>query len=213
MGIEIAVGQCYGLAAGPDDRSGRKGEILKGDRLLIGFSLGAIGLAVAIVLWGDAVTGRTRFRLRDPDGELVTERTLRGRWTLLYFGYTRCADSCPTTLANLVRARDELGGRSALVRNVFVTIDPAHDTPDRLRSYAAAFSPALLPLTGSAGDVAAAERAFGVAVHAEAGGADNGVIAHSDLVYVLDPRFKLRTTIAGTARPVAIEKTLDRLLD
>lgn len=87
--------------------------------------------------------------LEDLDGNPVNLAEFRGWTTVVFFGYTHCPDVCPATLLNLSRAMEELGRRADRVRVVFVTVDPARDTPERLRSWLANFHPGIIPLRGS----------------------------------------------------------------
>ena len=137
----------------------------------------------------DAVGGA--FRLTASDGRSIDERSFPGRYTLLYFGYTHCRDVCPATLNALAGALDALGRKAALVQPLFVTVDPGRDTPQVLRTYLVAFTPRLLGLTGTPGQLGAIERAYRVTslIHSPApGGYD---IDHSSVLYLmgLDGRF------------------------
>jgi protein SCO1/2 len=119
-------------------------------------------------------------RLIDQAGRPVPMDELRGRWLLVYFGYTACPDACPTALARISRALALLGPAGAGLVPVFVTVDPARDRPEVLRTYLAHFSPRIRGLTGSSGAVAEAARTFGVPVRARGGGVgfDHGVLIH-----------------------------------
>src|ERR1700735_1280717 len=81
------------------------------------------------------------FSLIDGDGHAVTDQTYRGKFMLVYFGYTYCPDVCPTTLSAVADAMDKLGPAASQVRPVFITIDPARDTPSVVKQFAAAFGP------------------------------------------------------------------------
>jgi protein SCO1/2 len=100
--------------------------------------------------------------LQRTDGKPAAMRDLPRRWLLVYFGYTRCADVCPTALADLAEVMDRLGPIAARVQPIFVTLDPARDTPPSLDSYVSLFRADILPLTGSEASVAAAARRFNV---------------------------------------------------
>lgn len=154
------------------------------------------------------------FRLADTDGRPVTLASLRGAPVLLFFGYTRCTDFCPLTLDRLSRAVRELGGRAGGARIVFVTVDPAHDTPDVLREYVARFGPRVTALTGDSAALAAAWQGYGVysmpktggpsvPAHAGHNGAHPtggpGALAHSGVVYGIDRDGDLRVIITEGA--------------
>lgn len=125
------------------------------------------------------------------DGKPASAQLLRGHWTLLYFGYTSCQDVCPTTLHTLARvAHDPASGvASGRTGIAFVTIDPAHDTPARMRAYLASFDARIAGLGGDPGAV----RRFGAAAGAGSAASESG-IDHSTSIYVLD----------AAARPVAV---------
>lgn len=113
----------------------------------------------------------------------------RGKVVLLYFGYTFCPDICPTSLAATARALKELSPEAAAqVQTIFVSVDPARDTPEHLKEYVAFFHPSILGVTGTDQEVAAAARPYGV-VYArhEATGAGGYVVDHSAYTYLVAP--------------------------
>ena len=83
------------------------------------------------------------------DGRTVTDRTFRGRFLLVYFGYASCPDICPMTLGRVADALGILGTRADRLQPLFITIDPGRDTPALVGRYAARFSPRLIGLTGT----------------------------------------------------------------
>jgi protein SCO1/2 len=118
------------------------------------------------------------------DGKPVPAAQLRGRWSLLFFGYTSCPDVCPTTLESLARAaRDPaLGVANGTTQVIFASVDPAHDTPAVLRTYLAAFDSRFLGFTGSVD----ALREFAAAAGAGWTSSD-GRVDHSTSIFVLNP--------------------------
>ncbi len=129
------------------------------------------------------------FQLTSSDGQPVTDRSFRGRYVLAYFGYTSCRDVCPTTLTAVADALDVLGPKAERVQPLFITVDPARDTPDVLRRYVGGFSPRLLGLTGTPRQIAQMQRDYRVTsiVHpASAPGADYAV-DHSSVLYLIGP--------------------------
>jgi protein SCO1/2 len=94
------------------------------------------------------------FTLQDGDGRQVTDRNFRGKYMLVYFGYTFCPDACPTTLNEVVDALDRLGAKADHIQVIFITVDPKRDIPTVVKQYAAAFSPRLICLTGSPEQIA-----------------------------------------------------------
>jgi protein SCO1/2 len=94
------------------------------------------------------------FTLTGGDGRPVDASAFRGRVALVYFGYTHCPDVCPETMARLMEVLAKLGPRANDVRILFVSVDPARDTPQALQSYVAAFDAAhARGLTGSDGQI------------------------------------------------------------
>ncbi len=88
------------------------------------------------------------FTLVSDTGARITDQSFPGKYKLIYFGYTQCADICPITLSTLVAALNRLGTKAALVQPLFITLDPARDTPTALHHYVTAFTPRLIGLTG-----------------------------------------------------------------
>ncbi len=132
------------------------------------------------------------FSLTDQNGTARHDSDFRGKLMLVYFGYVYCPDICPTTLAAMSQALDQLGPESDQVQPIFITVDPERDTPAQLKLYAANFHPRLLALTGSADQVAAAEKDYRVYAKKvpEPGQADY-LMDHSSFIYLMDRNGKL----------------------
>jgi protein SCO1/2 len=128
------------------------------------------------------------FALTDQHGTPFTATSLRGRWSLVFFGFTRCPDVCPNTLAALAQARAGLAGVRKDFSVVFVSVDPDRDPPGELGSYVEHFDPAFVGVTGPTAELDRLTRALGV-IYAKAplGGGDYSV-DHSAAVLVIDPR-------------------------
>ena len=135
------------------------------------------------------------FALTDHRGQPVTLESYRGHPVLLFFGYTRCPDVCPLTLARLARATEGMGEGPNGLRIVMVTVDPEHDTPERLAEYAARFGPHVQGLTGSPEALERVRTAYGVHVapagHAGHGGGQ-GALGHTPVVFGIDRAGRLR---------------------
>jgi protein SCO1/2 len=129
------------------------------------------------------------FSLTAPDGKVVTDQTYRDRWQLIYFGYTLCPDACPTTLNDIAGALEKLGPLADKVQPIFITVDPARDTPKVMGDYVKAFDPRIVGLTGSPDAVASAARAFRVyfAKVPDKDAPDGYLMDHSSVVYVMRP--------------------------
>ena len=129
------------------------------------------------------------FELVQGDGKTVTDRSLRGKYLLIYFGYTSCEDVCPVTLTSMAAALDILGRRGDQIQPLFITVDPERDTPSVMQRYVSAFMPQLIGLTGSPEAVRRAADAYrigGVVRHA---GPDlaHYVVDHNSVIYLVGP--------------------------
>lgn len=135
---------------------------------------------------GEAAVGGP-FRLVDQDGAARSPADYRGRFMLVYFGYSFCPDVCPTTLAEIASALDKLGPKARRIVPIFITIDPERDTPAVLKTYLKSFGGRFVGLTGSVKAVAAAARAYHVYIrkHPIAGG--GYAMDHSGVVYLMGP--------------------------
>jgi protein SCO1 len=153
------------------------------------------------------------FTLTAPDGTTVTDATYRGEWLLVFFGYTNCPDTCPTTLMEIAAALEELGPDAAEVQTLFITVDPQHDTPDMMGSYTEAFDPRIVGLTGSPQQVAAVSEAYGaygVARQSEADG--DHLMYHSTYIYVMDPQGQFVEGLDSDTSGSSIAETLRELV-
>ena len=151
------------------------------------------------------------FSLIDKDGHSVTDRDLRGRYALLYFGYTFCPDVCPTTL-NTVAAAVDLLGPQARLTPVFVTVDPKRDTPKVVGDYVAAFSPRLLGLTGTPEQGAAVASAYRVyaAPHRTGPGPNDYTMDHTSLLYLMAPDGHFVAPVRADQSPAAMAEDIKR---
>ncbi len=154
------------------------------------------------------------FTLVDGAGKTVTDRTFRGKYMLVYFGYTFCPDVCPTTLNDVAQAIDKLGPAADKLQPLFITVDPARDTPDVVRQYAAAFSPKLTGLTGSAAQIATAAKEYRVyyAPHKTGPGPNDYTMDHSSILYVMDPTGRFAGVIRADEGADAMAADLKKYL-
>lgn len=190
-------------------------------RMLLGLvpagvlGVGLAGTAGWMATHGDpASTGiGGPFRLTAGDGRTVTDADFRGRWMLVYFGYTRCPDACPTALQDMANAVDALGPDAARrVALLFITIDPERDTPALVQDYVSAFNAPITALSGTPEQIAAAARAYRVyyAKHPrDDGGYD---MDHSSIIYLMDPRGVLVGNFTHETPPDAITTKLRAVL-
>ena len=155
-----------------------------------------VAFAAAVWLFGAPAPVRQAaaiggpFTLQDGTGKPVTDRSFRGKYMLVYFGYTFCPDVCPTTLNDVAQALDKLGPKADQVQPVFITVDPARDTSSVVRQYAAAFSPRLAGLTGTADQIATVAREYRVyyAPHKTGPNPGDYTMDHSSILYLMDPK-------------------------
>jgi protein SCO1/2 len=154
------------------------------------------------------------FTLEDGNGRPVTDRDLRGRWLLVYFGYTNCPDVCPTTLTEVAAALDKLGARGERILPVFISIDPQRDTPQVVKDYTAAFTPRLLGLTGTPEQVARVAQEYRVyyATHQNGDKTGDYSVDHSSLLYLMDPDGRFVAPIRTDESGPEIAADLARLI-
>ncbi len=126
------------------------------------------------------------FTLTGTDGKKVTDRDFRGKLMLVFFGYTHCPDVCPTELQNMVELLNKLGSDASQVVPIFISVDPARDTPDVLSTYIQNFNSRIVALTGSPEEVASAAKAYRVYFKKTAGGPADYTVDHSAFVYFMD---------------------------
>ena len=166
--------------------------------VLAAFVAGSIGALMLYTLVGprmaqnQVVTGKALiggpFSLVNQDGERVTEKDFRGKYMLVYFGYTYCPDICPAELQVMSAALDELGEKAENVTPVFITVDPERDTVEQMKSYVGNFHPRLVGLTGSKEDVQAAAKAYRVYyARAKSDSATDYLMDHASIVYLMSP--------------------------
>lgn len=139
------------------------------------------------------------FLLARADGQTLTLADWRGRWNLVYFGYTSCPDVCPTTLTTLKQAWTALGERvlQDRIRIDFVSVDPQRDTPEILGKYVAFFSPDFVAATGSDEQLTSLTRALGLLYSRRTGANGEIEVDHSGSAVIVDPQGRL----VGMFRP------------
>ena len=151
--------------------------------------------------------------LPDVDGTPRTAADFKGKVTVVFFGFTQCPDVCPTTLAELAEAKRLLGADGARVQGVFVTVDPARDTPEVLRAYVGSFGPDILALRGDDAQTLAVAKSFKV-FYAKAPGATETsyTMDHTAASYVFDADGRLRLFVRYGAGAEALAHDLKLLL-
>ena len=145
---------------------------------------------------GPEISGH--FALETLDGHEVTDATYRGKWLLVYFGYTSCPDVCPTVLLRVGQALDSLGKLADRVQPIFITVDPARDTKERLSKYMAAFNSHIVGLRGTADQIKEAARQFHVYYRARSLGEGEYTVDHSSFLYVVTPEGHFEKLLADS---------------
>jgi protein SCO1/2 len=136
------------------------------------------------------------FQLTDHNGTPRTLADFRGKVLVVFFGFTHCPDVCPTTLAELARARKQLGADADRVQVVMVTVDPERDTPRLLREYVPSLDPTFVGLTGDAEAIARTAREFKVFYQKAAGATPQTYnVDHSSGTFVFDPAGRVRLLV------------------
>lgn len=157
------------------------------------FGLAALVLAAVWTLAPPATGNRTSsvggpFSLTTMEGKRFTDRDVLGAPTLVFFGFTHCPDICPTKLMELSEVLRAAGDRANPVRALFITVDPARDTPEALKNYLSSFDPRIIGLTGTQEEIDAvvkAYRAYSKRVPTSSG---DYTMDHTAIIYLMDKR-------------------------
>lgn len=185
--------------------------------ITLGFAfaiVGALALAGALhstILPPKVTTSGTAtiggpFTLVATNGQNVSDQTYRGKWVLIYFGYTFCPDACPTALNNISVALEKPGSDAGNLQPLFVTVDPQRDTPDIMAEYLKSFDSRILGLSGTKDEIDRVIKQFHLYVSqdkSEAGG-DNYLVSHSSYIYLMSPQGQFVDVIQGSAAGDAI---------
>jgi len=157
------------------------------------------------------------FSLTDQFGKTRTDADFRGKFLLVFFGFTHCPDICPIELQTLSDTMDQLGPAADKVTPLFVSVDPERDTPEVMRQYVANFNPHIVALTGTVAEVAAVAKAYRV-YYAKAtnGTASNNdadyILNHSAIVYVMGPDGRFVSHFDPGASAATMTAALRKLL-
>lgn len=128
-----------------------------------------------------------QFSLTSDTGKPVTAADFRGKYVMMYFGYTHCPDVCPLTLVHLHLVMQKLGAEAGKVQILFVSVDPARDTPPVLHQYVTAFDPRIVGLTGAPQQIAAMAKRYRAAFNVDAKQPNGGYeVSHSSGIYIFD---------------------------
>jgi protein SCO1/2 len=154
------------------------------------------------------------FTLTDQNGRRVSDRDFAGRYRLVYFGYTFCPDVCPVDMqvigAGLRRFEAEDADRAAKVQPIFISVDPARDTPDVLRRFVAAFHPRLLGLTGSEAEIAQVAREYRIFYQRGEASAGGYMVNHTRMAVLYGPDGKPIAIVPSDHGPEGVAAELAR---
>jgi len=197
-------------------------------RYLIAVLAGAaVGLAVYLILGLDKgpggpggpsrVTGKALiggpFELVDHNDKPRKDADFRGKYMLVFFGYTHCPDFCPTGLQAMTEALDALGKDAEKIQPIFITIDPTRDTAAVLKDYVPNFHKRLIGLTGTEQQIAKAAKAYRV-YYARAG-KDRGedyLMDHSTFTYFMGPDGRYLTHFSHGTDPKKVAERIRKYL-
>ncbi|QLH73622.1 SCO family protein [Rhodopseudomonas palustris] len=155
---------------------------------------GSLIVGLVVVLWllgglqkisAPATIGGA-FRLTDQNGQVITEQSMKGKPTLIFFGFTRCPDVCPTSLFELSQVLGAMGPDADRINAYFVSVDPERDTPQSMKDYLSSFDPNLRGLVGTPEATEKIEKAY--RVYAKKVPLKDGdyTMDHTALIYLMD---------------------------
>lgn len=177
--------------------------------VLIGVGLGYVGHrllsppgAGETRSYGEALVGGP-FTLTDQDGKTRSDSEFRGRLMLVNFGFTNCPDICPLGLQLMTDVLETLGKDADKIQPIFITVDPARDTPAVMKDYVGHFSERIVGLTGTPEQVAAAAKAYRVyyKVHGDPATNPNYAVDHSGFIYLMGRDGKFLTHFTHDTPP------------
>jgi protein SCO1/2 len=194
--------------------------------ILAGFLIGALGGASALILTSGAQTPKVEttgaaliggpFTLVDQNGKTVTDRDFRGKYMLIFFGFTHCPDICAAELQVMSVALDALGAKADAVVPIFVTLDPGRDTPEAVGTYVKNFGNTFVGLTGSPTDIATVAKSYRVTYqkfwYKDKDGNYSYSIDHSAIVYLMDKDGKYLAHFAYGTPAAKMTETMRRYL-
>lgn len=141
---------------------------------------GGLGVSRAVPVGGP-------FEMTDHTGKTVTEDLLKGRYSLIYFGYTFCPDVCPTELQDMSVAINLAGAAGEKVTPIFVTVDPKRDGQEEIAAYVEAFHPRMIGLRGSEAETTVMTKAYRVFYQPVNQEDEYYLMDHSNFIYLMGP--------------------------
>lgn len=139
------------------------------------------------------------FTLTGAEGKQVSLSDFNDQVVLIFFGYTHCPDVCPTALSTMEAARSQLGSKASRVKNIFITVDPERDTPEKVQAYVGYFGDDNVGLTGTPQEIAKVAAQFRMSYRkiVTDGSADYAV-DHMDFIYLIDTQGRTRALYRST---------------
>ena len=171
---------------------------------------GPQGVSRSVASSGEAQIGGP-FHLVDSNGRAVDQHVLDGKWSAVFFGYTNCPDTCPATLQALNAADRQLGSAGKRFQVVFISVDPARDTPAQMKLYDSSqgYAPGILTgLTGSPSAVKQAADAYH-AIYARQGAGPDYTVQHSAAVYLMNPQGRFVKPLDEGRGPAALAAQIE----
>ncbi|MGE0630609.1 MAG: SCO family protein [Hyphomicrobiaceae bacterium] len=181
--------------------------------LLVPGALDRLMPSAGSVSFGQATIGGP-FNLINQKGQRVTDKDFRGRYMLVYFGFTFCPDVCPTALQVMTGALEKLGPKAARIAPIFISVDPERDTPEQLASYITSFYPSFVALTGTSDEVKAAARAYRVYYNRvkDPQSTAGYTMDHTSIIYLMGPDGRFISHFTHATQPDKIVESLSKLL-
>jgi protein SCO1 len=189
----------------------------------------AAGGVVAAILWWPKQSlalasgtllvparGLADFSLIDNQGHNFGAESLRGHWSLMFFGYTNCPDYCPATLTTLAAVEKQLRAAKTVAppQVIFVSVDAKRDTPAQLNEFVPNFDPEFIGLTAASQPaIEALAKKWGVAVSIQTAANGNYIVDHSEVIFVIDPGGKLAAILTGPFTVDALRGDYQRIVN
>ncbi len=152
------------------------------------------------------------FTLVDQDGKALTDRDMKGKPYLVFFGYTHCPDICPTTLFEISEVLNAMGKDADRISALFISVDPDRDTPAVMKDYLSSFDPHLRGATGSEKQLAAVEKAYRVYAKKVPTKDGDYSMDHSAVVYLMDKQGRFVAPFNLKRKPAEAAAALKKYL-
>ena len=167
--------------------------------------------------FGEQARALPEFELVDQNNQPLTRNSLKGKWNLIFFGYTQCPDICPTSLQTLADMMKAIGDPDVVdaVRVYFVSVDPERDTPEVLASYVSYFNPGFVGATAAMNQLRTLTRSLGIAHEIRNKGADNPAydVDHSAAIVLVNPAAEFAGLFGAPQDPLALARDMTRIVE